>query len=455
MSTIRIPNEVSAKVYAHLYTRPGEHFAFFLATWTLSRGHPVFNVQDVVLIPDEEVEMSRTGWSLSIGAITDVINAAARTGHALIEIHNHGGDMPRFSRTDRAGLGNFVPYVLDSLRGRPYAATVWGESTIYAEYFMPEGGSGIVQSVLVYGNRLDQRVSRQDDGTNPPQRFDRQLPWFTLAGQRRLGRLKIAIVGLGGTGSPLVQNLVYLGVRDFLVVDPDASDETSLNRLVTATAADIETAKVVLARRLVKSVAPEARVEVFPEQLQSTAVLDALKGVDVIFGCVDNDGARVVLNEMARAYQIPYFDLGVGIEAQNGRVNTAGGRLAVVLSGGPCLHCMDQIDVEEARYWLSTEEQRQSARRMGYVTGMDEVSPSVAALNAAVAAAAAIEFSVYVSGGRQIQPLSEFDLLGIGRSIKGQWLTPVRVFRKACCPVCDHESVGDNADIERRYAHAN
>lgn len=453
MATIRIPSEVWSKTYAHLYTRPGEHFAFFLAAWTLSKGRPVFVVKDVVLIDDGEVEISRTGWSLSINAITRAINAAVHSNCALIEIHNHGGDLPRFSGTDRAGFREFAPYVLDSLRGRPYGATVWGDSTIYAEYFMSDGRSGVVKSVVIYGDRLDQWVSRDNDLADPAPRFDRQTPWFTAIGQRKLGRLKLALVGLGGTGSPLLQNLVYLGARDFLIIDPDTSDETSMNRLVTATVADIETPKVILGRRLVKSVAPEATVKVIQKQLQSAKVLDALKGVDVIFGCVDNDGARVVLNEIALAYHIPFFDLAVGIDAKDGHVDGAGGRLAVVLPGGLCLYCMNQIDVEEARYWLSNEEQREFMRRQGYVTGMDIKAPSVVALNAALAAAATNEFTIYISGARPTQPLSELDLLGIGRSVKGQWLTPVQVSRKLGCPACEHSGIGDQAGIERRYRH--
>lgn len=451
MATIRIPGEVWAKTYAHLFTTPGEHFAFFLAAWTLSNRQPVFIVKDVVLIGDEEIDASRGGWSLSVNAITRAVNAAVRTQCALVEIHNHGGDVPRFSQIDRTGFDDFVPYVLDSVRGRPYGATVWGDSTIYAEYFLPDGGAGVVDSVVVYGDKLDQWVSRGDDLAGPAMRFDRQSPWFTAVGQRKLSRLKIAILGLGGTGSALAQNLVYLGARDFVIIEPDASDETSMNRLVTAAAADVGSPKGILARRLIKAVAPKAKVRVIAKQLQSAEVLDALKGVDVIFGCVDNDGARAAMNEIALAYHIPFFDVGVGIEAKEGRVECAGGRLAAVLPGGPCLYCMNQIDVDEARYWLSTEEQREFMRRQGYVAGMNVRAPSVVALNAALAAAAVNEFAVYVSGARTVQPLLEFDLLGVGRSVKGQWLTPVRAARKSGCPGCELSGLGDSADIERRY----
>jgi molybdopterin-synthase adenylyltransferase len=451
MAAIRMSQQDWTKTHAHLFTKPGEHFAFFLARWTQSQNQPVFLVNEVLLIDDREVEIMRSGWVLSNAAVARVITAAAKSGCALIEAHNHGGVLPRFSGTDRAGFRDFVPYALDSLRDRPYAATVWGDETVYAEFFAQGSGTGIIDSIVVHGSRLDQVVSRADDQWGVPERFDRQAPWFTPSGQRKLGRLRIGIVGAGGTGGPLVQNLVYLGARDFLVVDHDSSDETSMNRLVTATAADVGTPKAMLARRLIKAVAPEARVDVVTAVLQTPAALDALKGVDALFGCVDNDGARMVLNELALAYAIPYFDLAVGIDAERGRVETAGGRLAIVLPGGPCLYCMDQLDADEARYWLATPVQQAFMRRQGYVTGMDAPAPSVVALNGALAAAAATEFAIYATGLRTVSSHSELDILGTGRKVKGQWLTPVAVQKKAGCPACELAGLADGATVEKRY----
>jgi hypothetical protein len=165
-----------------------------------------------------------------------------------------------------------------------------------------------------------------------------------------------------------------------------------LNRLVTATAADMETPKIILARRFIKSVAPEAEVAVIDAKVQSREALGALKGVDVVFGCVDNDAPRLILNELILAYCIPYFDVAVGIEAEAGEVTQAGGRVAVVLPGGPCLNCMGEIDVEEARFFLSSEEDRELQRARGYVRGMEVAAPAMMSLNAAVAATATLDY---------------------------------------------------------------
>jgi hypothetical protein len=92
-------------------------------------------------------------------------------------------------------------------------------------------------------------------------------------------------------------------------------------------------------------------------------------------------------------------------------------------------------------------------RRRGYVDGINVRAPSFVALNAALAATAASEFAVYASGVRSVQPepVLELDLLGIGRSVKGQWLTPVKASRKPGCPACELAGLPDRADIERRY----
>jgi molybdopterin-synthase adenylyltransferase len=449
MSMIRIPEKIWASIQAHLFSKAGEHFAFMLARWTYSDGKPVFMVRDVILVPDEQVKITRYGWELTTEGIVSVINAAVRAGDALVEIHNHGGIKPRFSTTDRDGLKDFPAYVLDSLQGRPYGATVWGDSTVYGEFFMPSGETGIVRGITVLGDRLRQIVSRSDDTEPIETTFDRQLPWFTPEGQRMLSRFKVVIGGAGGTGSPLIQNLVYLGVRDFVLVEYDDADDTNMNRLVTATAADIGTPKAILARRLIKSVAPGAKVTIINAKVQSAEALDALRGADIMFGCFDNDAPRLILNELALAYGIPYFDLGSGIEAEHGKVESAGGRVAVVVPGGPCLVCMGQINTEEARFFLSTPEQQAFQIERGYVRGMKVKAPSVVSINAAVAAAAVNEFAIFVSGLRPVNTYTEIDLLGVGRPLRSQWMTPNRVEAKPGCVQCMIAGTGDDAGIDR------
>ncbi len=447
-----MPEHVWNQVHEHLFTGPGERFAFLLAEPCQRVHGPIFLVKDVLCVPERHTKLGSDGWSLTPEGYLQAINAAIKSNAALVEAHNHGGIQPRFSRTDREGLAEFVPYVLDSLPARPYGATVWGDSTIYGEFFTPKGTTGVVRSITAIGAKFQQLVSNDDDRLRVDGRFDRQLPWFSETGQRLLCHVRVAVVGAGGTGSHVLQQLAYLGVRDFVIVEPDSADQTSMNRLVTATAADVGTPKAILARRLIESVAPNACVASFATRVQSKAALDALKSVDVVFGCVDNDGARLILTELSRAYCIPYFDVAVGIDVET-RVVSAGGRLAVVTPGGPCLFCMKEIDRQEAYFFLSDRKEQQFQLERGYVQGLRIDAPSVVSLNAAVAAIAVNEFAIFFSGLRKISHYSELDLLGGGRAVKGQWISPRHVGADPSCVLCAVVGRGDRAAVDR-YAEA-
>ena len=55
-----------------------------------------------------------------------------------------------------------------------------------------------------------------------------------------LSSVRVGIIGLGGGGAHVVQQLAHVGVADFVTCDPDRVEESNLNRLVGAAAADAE-----------------------------------------------------------------------------------------------------------------------------------------------------------------------------------------------------------------------
>lgn len=87
---------------------------------------------------------------------------------------------------------------------------------------------------------------------------------------RILGDCSVAIVGLGGGGSHIAQQLAHLGVANFLLIDPDRVEESNLNRLIGATAEDTakRTQKTLVASRLICGINPLARTERFDGKWQ-------------------------------------------------------------------------------------------------------------------------------------------------------------------------------------------
>ncbi len=157
-----------------------------------------------------------------------------------------------------------------------------------------------------------------------------------------LDQCRVAVVGVGGGGSHVSQQLAHVGVGDFLLADPDKVEDTNLNRLVGATEEDVAkgSSKVLVAERLIRAVNPWARVSSFAERWQQRAV--DLRSCDVIFGCVDSATDRDQLEKLARRYLIPYIDIGMDVHAI-GSEFVIGGQVAASMPCGLCLWCLGII----------------------------------------------------------------------------------------------------------------
>jgi len=450
MAVLRMPEHIYRRVHRHLFTERGEHFAFLRARWTSSAGCPVLMVHEAQLIPDDQLMVDDDGGhAVSLESIVDTLNVARHSGDALIEVHNHGGDRPRFSDTDLRGIREFVPFVRRRLPDRPYAATVWAGDEVFGVAFLPDGSEVSIDRVTVIGEQLRQIASGDDTDEQALAAFDRQVRWLGPAVQREAGRVRVAIVGLGGLGSHVAQQTSLFGVRDFVLVDHDVVQDSDLARLVTATFKDVGRLKVDATAGSIKRWRPDAiRLVIVSRNVRDKDALDALKGVDFIFGCVDNDGARLILNELALAYGIPYLDLATGILKMQDDW-TAGGRICFVKPGGSCLYCANEVDIVEARYFLGNGEEQRHARERGYAKGLDVPAPSVCALNGLVASAAVNKFILYFSGSRRIAPYVAYDLLGRRRDESGQRMMSRIVNQLDGCPECAKSGRGDATRIER------
>jgi molybdopterin-synthase adenylyltransferase len=234
------------------------------------------------------------------------------------------------------------------------------------------------------------------------ERFNRQILLFGSEGQAKLESIQVGIVGVGGIGSHVVQTLAYLGVKNFIVVDDDFIEESNLNRLIGATNEDVaqKTPKVHVSRRVITAITPDAKVTSLQTNLRSTIALDALRGCSIIFGCVDNDGARLILAELTAAYSIPLIDVATEIIPGKETFLTFGGRVVVARPGDFCLVCAEEIDMEEAKQNLESLAAKEGRRAHGYGLGEQIKAPAVVSLNGVVAQLAVTEFMMLISGLR-------------------------------------------------------
>jgi hypothetical protein len=235
-------------------------------------------------------------------------------------------------------------------------------------------------------------------------RNDRNTRLFGTEGQKRVAQTKVTVVGNGGLGGSVDEDLAYLGVLDYRLVDHDEVTLTSLNRLKTATPADIGKKKVDVAKNRIEAIQPDATAKAIDKWIADAP--EAIEEADVVFGCLDKDIDRVELIKLCTAAGVPFFDLATDVDDRSGAL-TYGGRVLWSGYGDRCPFCMDLLDQEAMRRDSLPAAAREDHDRIYGIeeADLDECGPSVVSLNGVIASMAVMEFMVWVTALRPPQPL--------------------------------------------------
>ena len=158
--------------------------------------------------------------------------------------------------------------------------------------------------------------------------------------QSAIEKCKVGIVGLGGGGSHIIQQLSHLGFKDYEIYDPDRAELSNLNRTVGATLQDARdgTPKVEIAKRVILGLQPDARIGV--HQLRWQDDPEPLMNRHLVFGCLDGLDERRQLESATRRYLIPLIDIGLGVALSSDEPPYMAGQIILSMPGGPCMACL-------------------------------------------------------------------------------------------------------------------
>jgi molybdopterin/thiamine biosynthesis adenylyltransferase len=163
----------------------------------------------------------------------------------------------------------------------------------------------------------------------------------------------IGIVGLGGGGSQIVQQLAHIGFKNYILYDYDNIEDTNLNRLVGATMLDVELQmpKLSIATRLIRQLNSDAEIIGIAKKWQNES--EPLKTCDIIFGCLDGYQSRSELESFARRALISYIDIGMDVICLENAPPRMFGQVIASIPDHPCMRCIGFIDetklAEEAK----------------------------------------------------------------------------------------------------------
>lgn len=268
-------------------------------------------------------------------------------------------------------------------------------------------------------------------------RYSRQILAFGAVGQAALQQLCVAIVGVGGLGSVMVEILARLGVGKIIAVDDDHVETSNLARILGSRQADAQARrkKVTTLQDHVAQINPTVHFDALCGTVLDPVVQDRLRVADVLICGTDTLASRVVLNQLAVQYLIPLINLGFGMEtdAAQRKLLTAGGKIMTILPGSWCYACLGELDPRALQVELMSpfERARQAAR--GYITGVDLPNPSVLFLNMTVASLGVCELLNLVAPFKPRDGYLYYDMLGAK-------LWKMQARRNPQCPVCSPDA---------------
>jgi hypothetical protein len=347
-------------------------------------------VRDVHPLPASayrERHAGRVSWDTA--SILPLLDRADRERLGVLKVHSHPGGWDRFSHLDDAAdrelfagvtalLGDDLPNA--SMILLPDGRAIAREVTSVGA-FLP------VLRTMIVGDDIVSNIS--GEAASAPSFATRTLQAFGEKTYAALRALRVAVVGCSGTGCHVVEALVRLGVGEIVLIDPDRIDELNLDRITFARRRDIGRLKVERALEFIDELELATRVTPMPRNVIDRDVVRLLSVCDVVFGCMDGAEGRHALNRLATFYSLPYFDLGVRLDADgSGGVSQVCGGVHYVQPGGSSLVSRDVITLEEVRaegLRRANPEQYEAQRRERYVHGVDVDRPAVIALNGHVA----------------------------------------------------------------------
>lgn len=246
-----------------------------------------------------------------------------------------------------------------------------------------------VDRIWVVGPRLRLLHNWSHDLSDPDELFDRNVRAFGGGVQRALGDLTAAVVGCGGTGSAVAEQLARLGVRRFLLIDPDQLSESNLTRVYGSFPKAVGDNKSAVLQRHIHRIAPDAHVHAIPSTVTEETTARALTQADVVFGCTDDNAGRLVLSRLATYFLTPVIDSGVLISSDTDElIESIYGRVTLLYPGAACLVCRNRIDLKRAAAETMTPEEHGRLAAEGYAPALGAVEPAVIAFTTQVAATA-------------------------------------------------------------------
>lgn len=350
--TIRVPNELCQQIRKDLARRHG--FAFERVGFAIGKSKELHDDAELIIISDyvpvaddHYIQDNSVGARINSDAIRNAMQIALNKKCSIFHVHEHSGTgTPTFSFTDLDELPKIVDAIINANPNNIHGLLLLSKDGINATVKMkPSKEEAILEKVIRVGYPMSYNEGWYQDAVFDENRYDRQS-FLGEWSQHIISKITVGIIGLGGGGSHIVQQLAHLGVQNYIIFDDDITEDSNLNRLVSATVKDAVSGlqKTEVAYRQIKGLQPNANVKIVDDVWQKQATL--FQKCDVIFGAVDSFAGRRDIELESRRYLIPYIDIGMDVRIIEPNPPRLYGQIILSMPGKPCMHCIGYLTEE-------------------------------------------------------------------------------------------------------------
>ncbi|HBN75534.1 MAG TPA: thiamine biosynthesis protein ThiF [Planctomycetaceae bacterium] len=449
---LRITGQQHELLLSHLYPGDGkEAVAFALCGRRTSNDVHALSVREIHTIPYEKCPVRRhdcVTWETD--AVAPILREATDKGLAVFKFHSHPSGLASFSPTDDVSDHELLESVqawTDS--DLPHGSVVvLPDGSLFGRWMTPDERLEPIDVLSVVGDDLNFWFASDVKSDDMPGFAWRNAQAFGAGTTGLLRRLSVAVIGCSGTGSPMIEMLMRHNVGHLVLVDPDRIDEKNLNRIMFARKSDIGRLKVEVAEQWIKSVALGTVVEALPQNLCEPAIIRRVAECDVVVGCMDGAEGRWLLNKLATFYCVPYFDVGVRLDADgHGGINQICGSVNYLQPGGSSLLSrkvitMGQVEAEGLK--RTNPNAYASQLNDKYIQGVQEDRPAVVSVNMHYASLAMLEILARLHPFR-VEGNQQF--AKFGSSLTDPRFAPMEEDGSPCTALSKHIGRGDTVPL--------
>jgi molybdopterin/thiamine biosynthesis adenylyltransferase len=394
--------------------------------------------------PEAYVKRTRHGLALRSTGWLPAARAAVADDCTAIFVHTHPGGEPSFSDHDDHVDEDMLDTFSRFDAGGRYASLVIAGSPDNprpaARIYPNRGGQIPVDKFRIVGDSVRVLLAGAA-AVLDHEAFDRQIRVFGSMGQQVVGALHVAVVGAGGTGSAVAEQLARLGVGVLTIVDDDVVTEATPTRGYGMTVADTGRPKAEVLADHLRRIGLGTQVNGIMSPVQDPCGHDAIQHADVVFCCADGHGARLVLNRWAYAHLAPVLDVAVLVSTEGGNVSGIDGRVTWLSPGAACLLCRNRVDAALAYAEMLHPDERKRLAGEGYVREAETTQPAVVTLTSFIASLATTEFL------QRLFSLADPAPTEVLARIRDRELRRNRVPQRVGCFCCDKAFLGRGLEL--------